>query len=125
MNADEYRNLAGNGKSQLELLFALQLKEAGAPTPVREHRFNPPRRYRFDFAWPEIMLAVELEGGTLSKYKKSRHTTGTGFHNDCQKYNQAALMGWTVLRFDSAMINNLEAITTTLTSLDRLTHRQG
>ena len=120
MNSKEYRTLAGNGKSQLELLFALQLKEAGAPNPVREHRFNPPRRYRFDFAWPDIMLAVELEGGTLSKYKKSRHTTGTGFHNDCQKYNQAALMGWTVLRFDSAMINTLDAINTTMNAIELL-----
>lgn len=120
MNSKEYQALVGDGKSQLEFLFALQLQEAGAPNPVREHRFNPPRRYRFDFAFLDLMLAIELEGGT---YRKSRHTTGTGFHADCQKYNQAVLMGWHLLRFDSAMVNSLEAINTTMQAIQLLKTR--
>ena len=30
---------------------------------VREHRFAPPRRWRFDLAWPAERLAVEVDGG--------------------------------------------------------------
>ena len=122
MKTEEFRNLSGNGKSHLELLFSLQLQEAAAPEPVREHRFNPPRKFRFDFCWLNIKLAVEIEGGT---YKKSRHTSARGFKQDCEKYNQAELLGWTVLRFDSAMVNNLEAINTTLHALDLLKERAG
>jgi hypothetical protein len=37
-----------------------QLRMAGLPDPVEEYRFAPPRRWRFDLAWPERMLAVEV-----------------------------------------------------------------
>jgi hypothetical protein len=30
---------------------------------------------------------------------KSRHTSVTGFTNDCEKYNAAQLLGWKVLRY--------------------------
>jgi hypothetical protein len=33
-------------------------------------------------------VAAEIEGGTFTK---SRHTTGIGFHNDCEKYNAATI----------------------------------
>jgi hypothetical protein len=64
----------------------------GAEPPVREHRFHAERRWRFDFAWPSIKLAVEIEG-------RGRHQTVVGFRNDCEKYNEALRMGWRVLRF--------------------------
>ena len=57
------------------------------------------------------MFAVEVEGGTYSKRGKSRHTTPIGFRGDCEKYNQAAIDGWTVLRFDSSQIIRGQAIT--------------
>lgn len=121
MKAEQYRQLVADGKSNLELTFAFQISQERIPQqPVREHRFCPPRRWRFDFAWTDLKLAIELEGGTFSKGKKSRHTTGSGFNADCEKYNTAALMGWTVLRFDAAMVNSLEALNTTLHALDLL-----
>ena len=61
-----------------------------------EHRFHPPRRWRADYAWPDKKLLVELEGGV---FIKSRHTSPIGFINDCDKYNQAELDGWTLLRY--------------------------
>lgn len=62
----------------------------------REYRFAPPRRWRFDFAWLEPMVAVEVEGG-IRNY--GRHNRPEGFQGDCEKYNAAALDGWTVLRY--------------------------
>ena len=65
-------------------------------TPVREHRFNPKTQHRFDFAWPNYMVAVEIEGGV---WVGGRHNTGKGFISDCRKYNLAAERGWVVLRY--------------------------
>ena len=63
---------------------------------VEEHRFHAIRKWRTDFAWPGVLVAVEVEGGAFSG---GRHTRGAGFVKDCEKYNTAALMGWIVLRF--------------------------
>jgi len=64
--------------------------------PVREYRFAPPRRWRFDFAWPFRHFAVEIEGGAFTG---GRHGRGAGFEADLQKYNAAVIAGWRVLRF--------------------------
>lgn len=61
-----------------------------------EHRFYDKRKWRFDFAHIESKTAIEIEGGAFTQ---GRHTRGKGFVNDMEKYNQAALLGWTVLRF--------------------------
>lgn len=74
-----------------------------APPLVREHRFAPPRRWRFDFADPESQVAIELEGGVWSG---GRHTRGGGFAADCTKYNAAALAGWTVFRLTAEMLSD-------------------
>lgn len=93
-------------KTQLEDTFLFQIKTLGLPEPVREHRFMAPvRQFRFDFAWPDVMLAVEVEGGTFAR-GKSRHTTGSGFHNDCIKYNYAVLYQWWVIKGDVKMVND-------------------
>lgn len=63
---------------------------------IKEYRFHPVRLWRFDYACLDIKIAVEVEGGRWSK--KSRHTTGKGYENDCEKYNQAVIHGWRVIR---------------------------
>jgi|SRR6476661_203659 len=62
------------------------------PPPAREFRFHATRRWRFDFAWPAIKLAVEIDG-------RGRHQTVTGVRSDCEKANEAIRLGWRVLRF--------------------------
>ena len=105
MSSTDYLKLVSGG-SELESSLLLQLRECGVPEPIREYTFHPKRRWRFDMAWPDRMLAVEVEGGT---YAHSRHTSGPGFHRDCEKYNTATLHGWRVIRFDCRMVNNGEA----------------
>lgn len=95
--------------SELEETLDFQLRAVGIRDFVREHRFYPSRMWRFDFAWPEKKIAVECEGGT---WGKSRHTTGTGFEQDCIKYNTASTEGWKVLRFTGNQIKKGEAIDT-------------
>jgi len=77
-------------------------------TPEREYKFADGRKWAFDFAWPEKKIAVEIEGGTA--FGKSRHSRGEGFEKDVRKYNAAALLGWRVLRFTTAMVVSGEAI---------------
>lgn len=72
------------------------------PGCVGEHRFHPVRKWRFDFAWPEQKVAVEIDGGTALRLPS--HTSIKGMERDREKSNQAALMGWTVLRYTTAMV---------------------
>lgn len=87
-------------KSSLgEEIFAQQLKALKIPFE-REYRFCE-RKWRFDFAFPEKKIAVEVEGGI---YSGGRHTRGYGFIADMEKYNTAAELGWRVFRFTPQQI---------------------
>jgi very-short-patch-repair endonuclease len=94
--------------SQLESTLAFQLRVCRVPAPEREYVFAPPRRWRFDFAWPERKLAVEVEGGMWAK-GGGRHQRGKGFEADCEKYNAAALAGWMVLRVTEKHVHDGQA----------------
>lgn len=62
---------------------------------VKEYKFHPERRWRFDYAIPEYKIALEVEGGV---WTQGRHTRPQGFLGDVEKYNAATLMGWRVFR---------------------------
>jgi very-short-patch-repair endonuclease len=98
---------SGLTKSELEAKLRFQLKATEMPKWEEEYRFHDTRKWRFDFAWPDRMIAVEVEGGI---YAGGRHTRGSGFEKDCIKYNEAALLGWTVLRVTASMIDSGEVI---------------
>lgn len=75
---------------------------------VREYRFHPSRKFRFDLAIPDLKIAIEFEGLVFGKGEKSRHTQSAGYAKDCKKYNLAVLCGWRVLRYttvDTKMAN--------------------
>lgn len=67
----------------------------GIARPDVEYRFHPIRKWRFDYAWVDKKVALEVEGGAFSG---GRHTTGAGFRADIDKYNSATVLGWTVVR---------------------------
>lgn len=89
-------------RSSLELRFLKLWEEADGPELAIEHRFHPVRKWRFDFACIEFKVAIEVEGGTWSG---GRHTRGSGYAADCEKYNEATMMGWSVLRLTSQQVN--------------------
>ena len=96
-------------KSDLEDALSFQLRNNDfLPEAVREYKFHPKRKWKFDFAWPASMIAVEVEGAVWME--KSRHTSGKGFTDDCVKYNEAALLGWQVLRVVGSQIEDGSAI---------------
>jgi very-short-patch-repair endonuclease len=94
-------------ESEPERAFANEIRWLKLPAPVREFVFMKGRRFRFDFAWPELMVAVEVEGGTFSR---GRHSRGKGFAADCEKYNLAVIQGWRVLRVTPEQITSGEAV---------------
>lgn len=62
---------------------------------VKEYRFHPVRRWRFDYAIIEHKIAIEVEGGVFTQ---GRHTRPLGFLGDIEKYNTATTLGWSILR---------------------------
>jgi very-short-patch-repair endonuclease len=82
--------LPKRARSEAEEAFARAWGER-LPAFVREHRFHPVRKFRFDFAWPPARVALECEG-------LGRHQRVRGYRQDCEKYSMAASLGWRVLR---------------------------
>ena len=99
--------------SEGEELFALHCKVKRL-SPIREWAFAKPRRWRFDFCFPKEKLAVEIDGGT---WIQGRHNRGSSIKKDYEKHNTAALLGWTVLRFTTAMVKSGAAINLVLEAL--------
>lgn len=91
----------GNGRVT-ELLFTQLLEELAPelPEPVEEWRFCS-RRWRFDYAWPERMVAVEIDGGQYA-FAGGRHNTDA----DRDKINTAESMGYHVLRFSHSQLRD-------------------
>jgi hypothetical protein len=98
-----------------EETFALHCRAKLHPVnqPVREYQFCE-RKWRFDFAWPQEKLAVEIEGGTWSN---GRHSRGSGYESDLLKYNRATALGWRVFRYTPTMVNVGIAINDVLEAL--------
>lgn len=112
--------------SKAEELLALHLRAEGIPVE-REYRFGAKaaggpgkglrdrlaktglKDWRFDFAIPDQMLAIEVEGGG---WTQGRHTRGTGFQADLEKYDAAMRLGWTVYRCSPEMVTSGRAIDT-------------
>ena len=97
--------------SRGEEAFALHLRVHRLAGWVREYRFDPVRRWRFDFAHVEMRIAVEIEGGI---WVNGRHSRGKGMQADMDKYNRATVLGWRVLRFSTEQAERGEAIRTVL-----------
>ena len=100
--------------SELENAFAMQLDAVGLDGYVREYQAIPGRRYRWDFAWPDKRVLVEINGGT---YAHMGHSTGPGIARDYEKSNLAVLAGWKVFAFDRRMVEAGTALDVTAKAL--------
>ncbi len=73
------------------------------PAPERQFKFHPERRFRYDFAWPQIKLCVDIQGGGFSG---GRHSRGIGQEGDHDKANEAQRLGYDVLQFGTKAMDD-------------------
>lgn len=101
----------------LQAAFFDELKRNGLPLPEAEYHFNPDIKaqhytgkvcqpWRFDYAWPEHRVAVEVQGGIWRK-KGGAHTSPLNRLRDIEKNNAAIYEGWRVVQLttDSSITN--------------------
>lgn len=77
---------------------------------LMEYKFHPIRKWRFDWALlnpnnspPHPMVAVEFEGGVFTG---GGHTRGNHYSDDAEKYSEAAILGWLVVRVTAKMVSD-------------------
>jgi len=83
------------------LTYWRQLAPLELPDPVREYRFDDDRDWRFDFSWPDVLVACEIHGGN---WKRGAHVRPVRFAKDREKMNAAQIAGWIVLEFPSEVL---------------------
>jgi very-short-patch-repair endonuclease len=112
---------AGSSKTQAEDLFAFQCR-AYRLEPLRQLQFAKKpigRLWKFDFAFVQFALAVEIDGIVMRKVNGKWITGGAhanvqGMRDDNDKINSAILLGWSVLRFLQSDVKPGLAIETTM-----------
>ena len=67
--------------------LAQELAELDLPAPERQHALAPGDRHRLDFAWPELSLCAEVDGGN---YAGLAHTRPP----DYQRRRSIVAAGW-------------------------------
>jgi very-short-patch-repair endonuclease len=87
-------------KNEANLLLEMHLRELRLAF-VKEHKFHPQRKWRFDYWLFLDDAAVEIEGGI---WVGGRHTSGAGYSKDLEKYREAAAMGFRVFRFSTSEV---------------------
>jgi hypothetical protein len=106
--------------SELEDTFAAQVRRYRLPEPVRQLKFalDVRRKWAWDFAWPQFMVAVELQGLVVEaignrRYVRGGHGTVPGMINDMEKLNAGVLLGWSPLWFAQNHVRSNDAIAVT------------
>lgn len=107
--ASRAAKLAAATQNDTSDLFTLFCQAELGREPVREHRFHPSRKWRFDYAFPELKIAIECDGGV---WMGGRHNRPKGYIKDMEKFNAAAELGWVVLKFTPQQLMTTATIDT-------------
>jgi hypothetical protein len=95
--------------------FALLCRIAGLPDPVPEYRFDLSRRWKVDWAFVDVKIAVEVEGGA---WKMGRHNRPASFLKEMEKYNRLAVLGWRLIRLTPQQFASGEAVALVAAALE-------
>lgn len=87
----------------LAMRFEALWERWGGPVLEREYKFSAARRWRADYCHTASRTIIELEGGI---YSEGRHTRAAGYLGDIEKYNAAAMLGYTVLRLGTGQVDD-------------------
>lgn len=88
---------------------------SGLPYSQTEFRFHPDRKWRFDFAWPGKLVALEVQGGI---FIQGRHSRGAALLKEWEKLNAAAGLGWRILYCQPKDLTTSALVETLRTALD-------
>ena len=90
--------ISARQESELEERFVSILRDHGLPIPQAQYGVTVGgHSYRLDFAYPEAMVAIEIDGF-------SSHSSRTAFERDRTRQNELVLVGWRVVRFTSEQL---------------------
>jgi very-short-patch-repair endonuclease len=92
------RKFSKSEKARLEDSFLAELKLFQLPTPERQFKFHPTRKWAADFCWPQFKIIVELQGGT---FMGGGHNRGAQIAKDHEKLNEATRMGFSCFQFSA------------------------
>lgn len=73
----------------LEPRFARLVRRFGLPEPRFQYPIGP---YRVDFAYPDVLVAIEVDGYSV-------HGARRAFQDDRTRQNAIVALGWALLRF--------------------------
>jgi len=101
-------------------IFFSMLAEYKLPKPKTEFVFHPDRNWKFDYCYPDKKIAIEKEGGIFNQKKtkkdgttyisKGAHGSITGILRDIEKYTEAAILGYRVIRIVASDFLKWESI---------------
>lgn len=107
----EERSLTGGAEaSVLEQRLTVLTRRHGLPAPALQHEVWHAGRFvaRVDAAYPERMLAIEVDGF-------AHHSSPDAFQRDRTRQNRLVALGWTVLRFTwDDVVNRPATVATTI-----------
>lgn len=92
----------------------LQLAQSW-PEPVPQYKAIVGRQFKWDYAWPEHKILLEVQGGTWSG---GAHARGAGIRRDADKNNLAVAAGWRCFYATSDLLR--EAPDTLVSQIKRL-----
>ncbi|MCI0726625.1 MAG: hypothetical protein L0332_07880 [Chloroflexi bacterium] len=103
------------GKKDWVELLLHQIRGASLPEPRQEYVFHAERNWRFDLDWKQQghLVACEIDGGIWLQTSTGRskgHAHPVRFQQDLEKFNEAALYGWLIIRVTPEMIRDGRAI---------------
>jgi hypothetical protein len=91
------------------------------PEPVAELQFHPVRKWRFDWAWEDERVALEVQGGL---FVHGGHNRGGYLLKEHEKRNAAAIHGWRILYCQPKELCTLQMVETIRAAL-RWTQEKG
>jgi hypothetical protein len=94
------------GKWELPFIAMFKERHGSLPQPVREFKFHPDRKWRFDLYWKTARLGVELHGGG----QRGRHCRLKGLSNDTQKCNSAQRFGLMLLAYTTIELKKMQDV---------------
>ena len=94
---DPKKQILAEERKKNERWFETRWEQIGGQKYKHDKRFHPTRRWRFDYQWSDIKVALEIDGGGHKIYWAM-------YRRDVEKMNAALFLGWQVFRVTTDMV---------------------